>query len=322
MLKRGFIGLAALVALAFGSVAAWGQFGTAQPIKLLGLVISSCGGQSYSANSYAQVTMDTTGAWCLAAASSSTTIAITDDTTTNATVYPTWVTAATGNLPLKVSSTKLGFNPSTGLLTSTGLQASTVSNSGTSYVFQSAGTTGTLAWAPATSGKTITLPNGTTDFTATGGSNQVLQQAGSGAAITVGTLATTNLSDVSAASTTWTPSDQSGASLSFASVSTKYTKIGNMVCIYGTWTYPATADGSIAIVGGLPNAVPNQNYAGDLTLPIYTSSATAGLVYVNARLIKNSSNFYLMSNLAGGARLTNVQVTGLSMVINGCYPAS
>lgn len=45
---------------------------------------------------------------------------ITDDTTTNATVYPTWVTANTGNLPQKVTSTKLTFNPSTGVLTSTG----------------------------------------------------------------------------------------------------------------------------------------------------------------------------------------------------------
>ena len=46
---------------------------------------------------------------------------ITDDTTTNATMYPTWVTAATGNLPIKVSSTKLSFNPSTGALTTTRL---------------------------------------------------------------------------------------------------------------------------------------------------------------------------------------------------------
>lgn len=44
---------------------------------------------------------------------------ITDDTTTNATMYPTWVTANTGNLPQKATSTKLSFNPSTGLLTST-----------------------------------------------------------------------------------------------------------------------------------------------------------------------------------------------------------
>ena len=46
--------------------------------------------------------------------------AITNDTSTAAIVYPTWVTANTGNLPQKVSSTKLTFNPSTGVLTATG----------------------------------------------------------------------------------------------------------------------------------------------------------------------------------------------------------
>lgn len=50
----------------------------------------------------------------------STTSAITNDATTNATMYPVWVTANTGTLPLKVSSTKLSFNPSTGVVTSTG----------------------------------------------------------------------------------------------------------------------------------------------------------------------------------------------------------
>ena len=41
---------------------------------------------------------------------------ITNDTTTNATMFPTWVTANTGNLPQKVTSTKLTFNPSNGRL--------------------------------------------------------------------------------------------------------------------------------------------------------------------------------------------------------------
>jgi hypothetical protein len=35
-------------------------------------------------------------------------------------MYPTWVTSNTGNLPQKVTSTKLTFNPSTGVLTATG----------------------------------------------------------------------------------------------------------------------------------------------------------------------------------------------------------
>ena len=50
-------------------------------------------------------------------ATNATNVGITDDTTTNATVYPTWVTTTTGNLPEKTSSTKLKFNPSTGALT-------------------------------------------------------------------------------------------------------------------------------------------------------------------------------------------------------------
>jgi hypothetical protein len=52
-------------------------------------------------------------------ATNATNTAITDDTTTNATMYPTWVTTTTGNLPQKTASTKLSFNPSTGTLSST-----------------------------------------------------------------------------------------------------------------------------------------------------------------------------------------------------------
>jgi hypothetical protein len=47
-------------------------------------------------------------------------VAITDDTSAAAEMYLSWVTTSTGNLPMKVSSTKLKFNPSTGVLTATG----------------------------------------------------------------------------------------------------------------------------------------------------------------------------------------------------------
>jgi hypothetical protein len=53
-------------------------------------------------------------------ATNATNVAITDDTTTNADYYPTWAAASTGNNAMKVSSTKLKFNPSTGFLTATG----------------------------------------------------------------------------------------------------------------------------------------------------------------------------------------------------------
>ncbi len=53
-------------------------------------------------------------------ATNATNVGITDDTTTAADMYLSWVTSTTGNLPMKVSSTKLKFNPSTGVLTVTG----------------------------------------------------------------------------------------------------------------------------------------------------------------------------------------------------------
>ena len=58
-----------------------------------------------------------TSATTATTATNATNTAITDDTTTNASVYPTWVTSTTGNLPQKTSSTKMSFNPSTGALT-------------------------------------------------------------------------------------------------------------------------------------------------------------------------------------------------------------
>lgn len=79
---------------------------------------------------------------------------ITDDTTTNATVYPTWVTANTGSLPQKTASTKLSFNPSTGALSST--------------VFSGAGTGLTGTAASLTAGNVTTNANLTGDVTSIG----------------------------------------------------------------------------------------------------------------------------------------------------------
>ena len=47
-----------------------------------------------------------------------------DDTTTNSTFFPTFQTASTGNAAVKISYSKLTFNPSTGLLTSTDYNSS------------------------------------------------------------------------------------------------------------------------------------------------------------------------------------------------------
>ena len=51
---------------------------------------------------------------------------------------------------------------------------------------------------------------------------------------------------------TWTPIDSSGASLTFATAGGLYTKIGRLVYWQMSVTYPVTADGSAAVIGGLP----------------------------------------------------------------------
>jgi hypothetical protein len=57
-------------------------------------------------------------------AASAATATVVDDTTTNATYYPMLAQGTSGNTAPKVSSTKLTFNPSTGLLTSTDYNSS------------------------------------------------------------------------------------------------------------------------------------------------------------------------------------------------------
>jgi len=51
---------------------------------------------------------------------------------------------------------------------------------------------------------------------------------------------------------TWTPSDGSGAGLSFTSVVGRYTKIGQVVTYFGDVTYPVTANTAGMIITGLP----------------------------------------------------------------------
>lgn len=83
---------------------------------LTGNVTGNVSGSSGSCTGNAATATSATSA---TTATNATNTAITDDTTTNATMYPTWVTTTTGNLPQKISSTKLTFNPSTGTLTAT-----------------------------------------------------------------------------------------------------------------------------------------------------------------------------------------------------------
>jgi hypothetical protein len=100
--------------------------------------------------------------------SNASTSTVTDDTATATAVYPTWVTGTSGNLGQRVTSTRLSFVPSTGILTSTGLVAGTLTGpSGTSAV-----TVATAATTSAASGA-ISLSTGSTTTSGTTGATTV-----------------------------------------------------------------------------------------------------------------------------------------------------
>lgn len=146
---------------------------------------------------------------------------ITDDTTTNATMFPTWVTTASGNQSQKVSSTKFVFNPSTGRAATTALTIGNVdltSPSATDASLDIFGTTNAIIHAQNTGAQSATggsaiiayaVPTGAamlsgnrTGAFVLGGSNDATNTLANAAAIT------------SFASENWT-STKNGANLVF-----------------------------------------------------------------------------------------------------------
>jgi hypothetical protein len=122
--------------------------------------------------------------------------------TTDGTGVLSWSAAGTGNCTVSGSAGIVSNNGSSACTTDTAATLSTgalsLGSSGTAgSVVVGGSSSGTQTWkTAATAGTTtITWPGGTTDFSGTGGSNQVVKQTSSGGAFTVGTLACANLSD-------------------------------------------------------------------------------------------------------------------------------
>ena len=113
-------GVATALAVAVGSAGAFVTFNGALGTPSSGVATNLTGTASgLSIGGNAATATTATSATSATTATNATNIAITDDTTTATSVYPTWVTTTTGNLPAKTSSTKLSFVPSTGTLSAT-----------------------------------------------------------------------------------------------------------------------------------------------------------------------------------------------------------
>lgn len=112
-------------------------------------------------------------------------------------------------------------------------------------------------------------------------------------------------------SCTWTPTDGSGAGLTFSSVSSSCQKVGRHVLVSASLTYPATANTSVATLAGLP----------------FTSAATfhACAVATNASgvaavgLLSVSGTTIALDNITAAVGLQNVQFTGAVVIVTCSY---
>jgi hypothetical protein len=103
---------------------------------------------------------------------------------------------------------------------------------------------------------------------------------------------------------TWTPIDSSGAGLTFASPSGKYTKIGRQVTAWAALTYPSTADGSNSAIGGLPFTIFNSaaDRGGGMIGYKADSTLTTILGEENTTFVAPRSN--------DGSRISNATLSG------------
>lgn len=114
---------------------------------------------------------------------------------------------------------------------------------------------------------------------------------------------------------TWTPTDQSGASLSFSSATGTYTKIGR-ICIAGSFiVYPSTASGAGCLIGGLPFTVSGSgNAPGRQGHVSYSNSAFNTWCIPSA----GSTNFFL--HTSAGVQTINSQMSTNATFCNEIYP--
>ena len=114
---------------------------------------------------------------------------------------------------------------------------------------------------------------------------------------------------------TWTPTDNSGAGLTFANAQGFYTKIGNMLFYQVGILYPSTASSSNASIAGLPynvaaGGVP-QGRAGATISLTDSSTLKSALHVVNTKTIDFYDSF--------STKTTNANLSGKTIYMSGMY---
>lgn len=112
----------------------------------------------------------------------------------------------------------------------------------------------------------------------------------------------------------WTPSDASGAGLTFTVIRGRYTRVGRQVFCSGLIVYPSTASGSTALLGGLPFTSANPFGGGFTGDGGYFTFQTNNAV-TNLAVNPNATTVNLYTNTGGTVANSALSLSTLGFAI-------
>jgi hypothetical protein len=116
--------------------------------------------------------------------------------------------------------------------------------------------------------------------------------------------------------TSWTPTDASGAELTFTGVNVSSSRVGNMVFVYGSLSYPVTANTNTAQIGGLPIAVSSGSYA---YTPNGAANSTSPAVAYRC-LPQGGTLSFTLTATSSSLSPTNANLSGSPLFFSFSYP--
>lgn len=116
---------------------------------------------------------------------------------------------------------------------------------------------------------------------------------------------------------TWTPTDVSGAGLTFTATEGYYVKIGQFVHVTAQVQYPITANGAAAIIGGLPFTLQDTTLSTPAITVGYSNAAAPQMGFG----IENTTAFG-MYVVATAVATTNAQMSNSTLIMSMGYRAS
>jgi Pectate lyase superfamily protein len=116
----------------------------------------------------------------------------------------------------------------------------------------------------------------------------------------------------------WTPIDSSGAGLTFGTAVGRYTKIGRVVNWQMFVSYPVTASGASAVIGGLPIAVSaGVSTVGRSGAVLNATNAAIDVGILQGITSATALDFY--NRINAGTPITNVNLSGKYIYASGQY---